>query len=226
MTPYYSHGGVTLYHGDARELLPLVQGEVLITDPVWPNPLPMLPGADRPGELLAEICAAVPDSVKRLVIILRSDSDPRFLSNVPAAWPFFSTHWMPLIIPGYKGRTLTSANVAYSFGAPVKSREGRRVISTQGPRAQPYLNGRPKDRHPCPRALSHRRSDLTAGELLAILSEEVGEVSRCLNENSGRGRLEAELIQVIASGVLWLEAMEIIDMDRLFQFFPQDEGEI
>lgn len=34
MTPYYEHGGITIYHGDCREVLPLDCG-VVITDPPY-----------------------------------------------------------------------------------------------------------------------------------------------------------------------------------------------
>ena len=35
MTPYYEHAGITIYHGDAREYLPLVTGDVIVTDPPY-----------------------------------------------------------------------------------------------------------------------------------------------------------------------------------------------
>ena len=35
MTPYYDDGTVTIYHGDAVELLPKLAADVLITDPPW-----------------------------------------------------------------------------------------------------------------------------------------------------------------------------------------------
>ena len=31
--PYYEHAGITIYHGDCREVLPLILGDVLLTDP-------------------------------------------------------------------------------------------------------------------------------------------------------------------------------------------------
>ena len=38
MKPYYEHDGITIYNGDARELLSAVGVvESIITDPVWPN---------------------------------------------------------------------------------------------------------------------------------------------------------------------------------------------
>ena len=36
MTPYYSHGGITIYHGDCREVLPsLAAPDVILTDPPY-----------------------------------------------------------------------------------------------------------------------------------------------------------------------------------------------
>jgi len=33
--PYYEHGGITIYHGDAREVLPGLAGDVVLTDPPY-----------------------------------------------------------------------------------------------------------------------------------------------------------------------------------------------
>lgn len=36
MKPYYEHGGITIYHGDCREVLPsLPEADACITDPPW-----------------------------------------------------------------------------------------------------------------------------------------------------------------------------------------------
>ena len=35
MTPYYEHAGITIYHGDCREVLPHVTADVLVTDPPY-----------------------------------------------------------------------------------------------------------------------------------------------------------------------------------------------
>jgi len=38
MKPYYEHAGVTIYHGDCREVLPHVEPvDLLLTDPPYPN---------------------------------------------------------------------------------------------------------------------------------------------------------------------------------------------
>lgn len=35
LTPYYSHGGITIYHGDCRDILPFVTADVVVTDPPY-----------------------------------------------------------------------------------------------------------------------------------------------------------------------------------------------
>ena len=35
MTPYYQHGGITIYHGDCREVLPSLQFDCVVTDPPY-----------------------------------------------------------------------------------------------------------------------------------------------------------------------------------------------
>ena len=51
-------------------------------------------------------------------------------------------------------------------------------------------------------------SGLSEYECLAVLTEEVGECARCLNDRETARRKEEELIQVMASAMLWLEVME------------------
>lgn len=35
MTPYYQHAGITIYHGDCREILPQLEGDSIVTDPPY-----------------------------------------------------------------------------------------------------------------------------------------------------------------------------------------------
>lgn len=145
---------IEIINADCRTVLPGVRADVLITDPVWPNcPAGLLHGHDRPLDLMAEMMAALPSSVKRLVIVLRSDSDPRFLQAVPPRWPFFNAAWLPYVLPGYMGRKLGGNEIGYCFGEPIPSREGRRLIPSIAPKAQPH--DRRANGHPCSRALIH-----------------------------------------------------------------------
>ena len=152
---YYQDEWATIYHGDCREVLPELEVfPVLITDPVWPNcPAGLLPGADHPVELFSNMLACLPSLPIRMVVVMRSDSDPRFLNVIPSKLPFFRCQILPYVMPGYIGRKLGGDEIAYSFGEPIPSVEGARVIPGYAPKVQPQ--GRLANGHPCSRALSH-----------------------------------------------------------------------
>jgi len=147
--------GVTLHMGDCRDLLPRARADAIITDPVWPNvPAGLLAGSDRPYELFAEFCQLIPESVRRLAIEMRNDSDPRFLRPIPSRFEFIQVMWCQYAMPGYLGRVLGGNETVYVYGTPVPSAPGRRVIPSVSPKAQP--GDRPPNGHPCSRALIHQ----------------------------------------------------------------------
>lgn len=151
-TETVSIGDATLYLGDAREILPSLQAEALITDPVWPNcPPDLLPGHENPYGLFLAACAVLPAAIKRMVVVMRHDSDPRFLSPVPL--PYLRACWLPYVMPGYIGRMLGGDEIAYCFGEPIPSRQGQRVIAGRADPEQPA--GRKANGHPCSRAIGH-----------------------------------------------------------------------
>lgn len=168
MKPYYDDGGVTIYCGDSREVLPRLGAlGTVITDPVWPNSISSLIGHERPYELFAEMCALLPGNADRLVVQLGFDSDPRFLSGVPIDLPYFRTCWLDYACPSYKGRKLHTGDVAYSFGSAPSFRIGRAVIpgrcvSTQSDWKMPRANKHKETSrrngdlpHPAPRRIQH-----------------------------------------------------------------------
>jgi hypothetical protein len=144
-------GDARLILGDCREVLPTLDKiDAVITDPVWPNaPSDMFPGVD-PFSLLAETFSLV--EANRVTIIMRRDSDPRILRGVPHGMPFVCAAVLDYVAPGYIGRVLGGMEIAYSFGAAIKSNEGRRVIPGYGPKAQ--LGGTCRG-HPCSRNVEH-----------------------------------------------------------------------
>jgi hypothetical protein len=146
-------GSATLFCGDCLEVLPLIGAvDVVISDPVWPNcPEGLLQGSDDPEGLLRACLDIV--TAKWLVLVVRSDSDPRFFRAVPERWPFFRTQILPYVMPGYIGRKLGGDELAYSFGEPIPSAPGRRVIPGYAPKVQP--TGRKANDHPCGRAPKH-----------------------------------------------------------------------
>jgi hypothetical protein len=146
-------GDSTLYLGDCRHILTDIRGDVVITDPVWPNaPDGMFPGVHCPETLLYQALGLMP-WLQRAVIVLRSDSDPRFLRAVPERLPFFLAQVLQYVMPEYIGRKLGGNEIAYSFGAPAASEPGRRVIPGMSPKIQP--RGRKANGHPCSRAFEH-----------------------------------------------------------------------
>lgn len=153
MTERVDIGSCTYYCGDAIEIMPSLQVDAVITDPVWPNcPAGLISGSDDPDGLFSRFCAALPN-LRQLVVVLRNDSDPRFLRHVPARLPFQQLAWLQYVMPGYLGRVLGGNECAYVFGRPVKCQVGRKVIPSMSPKSQP--SGRPPNGHPCSRALVH-----------------------------------------------------------------------
>lgn len=144
-------GEATLYLGDAREFC--LQADALITDPVWPNcPVGLIPGSDDPHSLWVQFWLHI-HAFTRAAIVLRHDSDPRFLSAVPMAYA--RAVILPYVMPGYIGRFLGGDEIAYCFGEPIPSRPGQRVIPGRADSVQP--DGRLANGHPCSRALDHFR---------------------------------------------------------------------
>jgi hypothetical protein len=83
--PYYQDDAVLIYHADCREILPLLPPiETVITDPVWPNTRAELIGRQNPEQLFRDMLDNLP-LVKRIVIQLGCDTDPRFLCAIPSS---------------------------------------------------------------------------------------------------------------------------------------------
>lgn len=124
--PYYEESGITIYRGDAREILPAIQQpDTCIVDPVWPNSV--FPNVSDPQQLFSEMCSGL--TSERLVVHLGCSSDPRFLLSVPERYPYLRTCWLRYARPSYRGRILIGSDVAYAFGVAPPVRPGRFVLS-------------------------------------------------------------------------------------------------
>jgi hypothetical protein len=151
VTPYYEQDGITIYHGDCREVLPFVSADSLITDPVWPNASVPLAGYDDPEGLLRAALVKA-GSLARVAIHLGCDSDPRFLRAVDYRWPFFRAVSLEIVRVGYKGRLLMTGDFGYLFGLVPLSRKGAHVIP--GKCVDADSKGK-QAAHPCPRKIKH-----------------------------------------------------------------------
>lgn len=169
MKPYYEHAGVTIYHGDCRDIMPSISAESLVTDPVWPNCEHVFPGIDA-WEMLRSALACA--QVRRLAIQLGCNSDPRFLTAVPATWPYLRTCYLEYAVVGYLGRIMRDAEVAFVFGDAPDSKPGARVMpgrtiatrsnfdkgwSNKGRSADAVNQAVTKMSHPTKRLLQHVR---------------------------------------------------------------------
>jgi len=145
-------GAATLILADCREVMQELKADVIVTDPVWPNcPPNSVAGSDNPHGLFETACMRLPVH-QRAVIVMRCDSDPRFLAAY--RWhPFFRSILLPYVMPAYLGRVLGGDELAYWFGAPTKSGPGRHLVPGRAPAAQPQQ--RPANGHPMSRAQVH-----------------------------------------------------------------------
>jgi hypothetical protein len=124
MKPYYEHSGITIYHGDARDIMSSFSADAIVTDPVWPNSI--FPNIADPQKLLEETLACASQEVERVTVHLGVDSDPRFLSAVPMRWKFIRVCDLDYARPRYKGRLVVGGDMAYVFGIAPKT--GRKLL--------------------------------------------------------------------------------------------------
>lgn len=154
MKPYYEQDGVTLYCADCRDVLPTIEAVTLLTDPVWPNAHPDLVGAEDPEGLFVGMLSVMPSSVRRLIVWLGVQSDPRFLRQVPEALPFLRAQHLRRAVPSYNGRCLVTADIVYAFGEWPTSKPGARVIPGE---CSATSNSRLRVPHPADRNLDHAK---------------------------------------------------------------------
>lgn len=153
--PYYQDDYATIYHADCRDILPYLDPvDLVLTDPVWPNSLPILQGGDRPQQLLSEALNLI--DADRVVIHLGCTSDPRFLSAVPIKWPALRTCWLRLNFPSYRGRILIGSDVAYAFGTPPAASKGKHLLPGECSTSDVDMDiSIARKLHPCARKINH-----------------------------------------------------------------------
>jgi hypothetical protein len=140
-------GDAVLLRGNASDLLPSFRHlDAVLTEPAWPGrPGAPVPAGRNPRLLWRRTVAALPD-LHRLIVVLRRDSDPRYLAAVPENLPFFCAITLPGQIPAGTGRVLGCDGLAYWFGSPVANTPGRRFVPGRSPPAQQSV--RPRNGEP------------------------------------------------------------------------------
>ena len=209
MKPYYEHSGITIYHGDCRDILPLIDNyETVITDPVWPNASVF----DVDPIDLFKSAFLLMREYTRAAIVLGCDSDPYMLQYVKL--DFFRVAFLELAQPHYKGRLMYTSDVVYMYGPPPPSRKGHHVIS--GRCLDTDSGGKQAD-HPCPRKIKHMEwvVDMWSAESDIILDPFMG---------SGTTLVAAKQLNRKAIGIEIEEKYCEIAAKRLAQEVFQFEG--
>ena len=129
MTPYYQQGGITIYHGDCREVLQSL-GPVgaIVTDPIWPNAHPDLTdGGNIVPQDLWDSALSVFPAHERLIVWLGCLSDPRFLRTVTL--PFVRQVFIEYAVPRIRTQwCLITHDAVYLFGKRPRPRNGYKVL--------------------------------------------------------------------------------------------------
>jgi len=129
--------------------------DLILTDPVWPNALKSLAGADDSYSLFAAAAKHFLRLSDRLVVHLGCTSDPRFLLPIPKELPFIRICWLRYSFPSFRGRILVGSDVAYAFGIPPKSWPGHHLLPGECSGNSSKNIEIKKKIHPAIRNLSH-----------------------------------------------------------------------
>lgn len=149
MTSYYQQDGITLYHADCREVLPLDGVNLILTDPPRPLSTPIIQGSENAVTLWSETAPLL--KANRLLLWLSIHQDPREFLNPLASWPYLRQIYIRRAIPGYYGRVLVDGEIVHALGSWPSNKKGRRVIP--GGISISYMKNDRIDGHPCPRSL-------------------------------------------------------------------------
>jgi site-specific DNA-methyltransferase (adenine-specific) len=143
VTPYYDHAGITIYHGDCRDILPSIEPvDLVLTDPPYGVEKGYESYADTPDSLQTLISDTWPLILKKADKIMVTSGIGNIWKYPPAKWvlcwnkPNAMTRscvsnaniWEPILIYGIKGNSFGVDAVTVSIS--------------------PQNNG-----HPCPKPL-------------------------------------------------------------------------
>ena len=152
MTPYYEHGGITIYHGDCREVLPTLAADVVLTDLPYGIGLDYGSEFEDTQEYLDDLIA------EALPLMLAAAPVVAFTCGIVNVWKYPKPRWMlcwnqsnATSATGYWGFTQWQPILVYGTDPYLRRGRGRRpdVVTTAAP-----VNGRDKtlaQKHPCPK---------------------------------------------------------------------------
>ena len=162
MTPYYEGEGVTIYHGDCRDVLPSVAADVLVTDPPYGVNIGDHAGASetRAGYLIKGRYASYDDTPENFAAIVVPAVDAA-LERTGRRGLVFSCHTGLRLLPPYTalggvflpagcGRNawgFTSLALCALYGGAPALEKGAKATAIRSSAAAE------KSEHPCPKPL-------------------------------------------------------------------------
>lgn len=167
MKPYYEQDGITIYHGDCRDVLPLLSGEsyALVTDPPF--------GIDFDYGGYDDARDSYPELMRDLVRLTDPlvGNGPRFVwQGMPNADKWHQ--WFP---PGFRLFAACKGFVQYRpvaiqyswdpiiFWGELEGEPNAAVKDYHVQRLAPFGAGRERIDHPCPRPLEQVRHVIASG---------------------------------------------------------------
>jgi DNA modification methylase len=126
--------------------------DLVLTDPIWPNPIPEWRNLN-PQKTFDDVIPEIFRISNSAIFIVGCNSDIRFFSNIPNHIPFLRSVWLEYAVPGMRGLILYSGNIAYVFGHP-NLPNGKNLFP--GKKCAPSSNVKDKENtHPCPNRIEH-----------------------------------------------------------------------
>jgi site-specific DNA-methyltransferase (adenine-specific) len=119
MKPYYDHAGITIYHGDCRDVLMAIDFDVVVTDPPYGVGIDYGDGTDdttdTSGALLLDVLRiSVPKAKRVLTTVGLFETEKRLYREMPPRWrlcwrkgitsrpsPVGFTDWEPVFVYGH-----------------------------------------------------------------------------------------------------------------------------
>ncbi len=153
MKPYYDHAGITIYHGDCRNILPDLSADLVLTDPPYGLEFPYLGYDDTREGLVDLIATALPIILECAPLVAISCGIENLQAYPKANWAMACiwdttgsygragfNQWFPLLV----------------YGKPKPYCEGgfSDVISVTGGGAVGFQRGALESEHTCPKPLN------------------------------------------------------------------------
>lgn len=149
MKPYYEHAGITIYHGDCREVLPTLKADVILTDLPYGVGLTYGEYEDTTENLDALVASTLPLMVETAPVVALTCGVPNIWRYPPATWILCWYQANGVASTGKWGFNQWQPVVVYGTDPYLRRQLGRRpdIIVTAAP-----MNGRAKHyAHPCPK---------------------------------------------------------------------------